>query len=681
MPFDEHDHIANDAPGAPHRDADPPRAAADAAPSYLRRLTHTPLRDLLRLRATGRLDTDSALDASGLPESTRTLIKRVVKKTRLWPLERADVAHELIAHFRDAAPPESLETLASPKSPESSESPESHVIAAERAFGDPRAAARLIARAKRRNRPLPVRFALRAIKWGGAAALLLACVYAYFVVRFYGDQPTITRDYFSELYPETDRPEHERAAPLYQLAANTLRTEQTLRPERVIQDAAWLAEASAFFDEHCDVLNAVYEASSRPVLGYTPKRRAADGTPIPLIDVYHTHLNDIRHCGRALRTDAHVAAAESDGPRLVRALRAMPALARHARESPALIADLVSLAILTMWANEAADFLARTPSLFTDDDLLALGALARDNRDIANVRLEFERLQIHDYAQRVYTDDGKGDGRATGVGLATLPTYVGSTLDDEYLSRPTVIAALVAPAVAAFLPSRRALLEKADAFFDAIVEEERRPLWERDYARYLDLESMLDSNTIGAKRYFLLDILLPSLWQASTHGPLLRQRLDALEVSLAIERFRRDHNRWPESLDELAPAYISAAPLDQFDGEPLRYRVVDGEPVLYSVGFDRVDDGGAPFTLKGKTIPGAAGSRWEPPERVRELLANPHAPGASRYGLNADWVLFSPALARLMHEQRMNPPDPEREFEAMYEWDESGANEPDAQID
>jgi len=50
--------------------------------------------------------------------------------------------------------------------------------------------------------------------------------------------------------------------------------------------------------------------------------------------------------------------------------------------------------------------------------------------------------------------------------------------------------------------------------------------------------------------------------------------------------------RWPESLDELVPAYIDAVPLDPFDEKPLRYKVEADRIVVYSIGENEVDDGG-----------------------------------------------------------------------------------------
>jgi len=67
---------------------------------------------------------------------------------------------------------------------------------------------------------------------------------------------------------------------------------------------------------------------------------------------------------------------------------------------------------------------------------------------------------------------------------------------------------------------------------------------------------------------------------------------DAADAALAIEQFRRKHDRLPETLDELVPEFLDAVPIDPFDGKPLRYVVREDAYVIYSIGRDRADDGG-----------------------------------------------------------------------------------------
>lgn len=71
------------------------------------------------------------------------------------------------------------------------------------------------------------------------------------------------------------------------------------------------------------------------------------------------------------------------------------------------------------------------------------------------------------------------------------------------------------------------------------------------------------------------------------------------EVGLALEAHRRREGEYPDRLDDLVPTDLERLPTDPFspDNAPLRY----GGPkprgegrVVYSLGPDRVDQGGAP---------------------------------------------------------------------------------------
>jgi hypothetical protein len=64
-------------------------------------------------------------------------------------------------------------------------------------------------------------------------------------------------------------------------------------------------------------------------------------------------------------------------------------------------------------------------------------------------------------------------------------------------------------------------------------------------------------------------------------------------VALALERYRRDNGRWPQELKALVPAYLPTVPRDAFDGKDVRYRTLPDGVLVYSVGPDGEDNGGA----------------------------------------------------------------------------------------
>ena len=69
--------------------------------------------------------------------------------------------------------------------------------------------------------------------------------------------------------------------------------------------------------------------------------------------------------------------------------------------------------------------------------------------------------------------------------------------------------------------------------------------------------------------------------------------VDLARTAIALERWRLVHGEFPESLDALVPQLIAKVPHDVVGGQPLQYRrQADGLFVLYSVGWNKTDDGG-----------------------------------------------------------------------------------------
>lgn len=103
---------------------------------------------------------------------------------------------------------------------------------------------------------------------------------------------------------------------------------------------------------------------------------------------------------------------------------------------------------------------------------------------------------------------------------------------------------------------------------------------------------------IGAeeKEINFLQLPLLSVWvsERSVHQALHCQTvLNLMRTGLQLERFKRDHGHYPRGLNELVPHYLAKQPVDVMTGDPLIYRIKnDGSPLVYSVGANRIDDGG-----------------------------------------------------------------------------------------
>jgi hypothetical protein len=80
----------------------------------------------------------------------------------------------------------------------------------------------------------------------------------------------------------------------------------------------------------------------------------------------------------------------------------------------------------------------------------------------------------------------------------------------------------------------------------------------------------------------------------SAVGIANRLALDRASIAvLAIERYRKRHEgRLPATLADLAPDLLPSVPVDPYTGKALVYKTLPASYTVYSLGWDRVDDGG-----------------------------------------------------------------------------------------
>ncbi len=79
------------------------------------------------------------------------------------------------------------------------------------------------------------------------------------------------------------------------------------------------------------------------------------------------------------------------------------------------------------------------------------------------------------------------------------------------------------------------------------------------------------------------------LWASWT---VVQAKQQVLLASLARQSWHADRGGYPATLDELVPEYLATVPTDPFGDRPLTYRRTADGYQLYSLGPNRVDDGG-----------------------------------------------------------------------------------------
>jgi hypothetical protein len=68
--------------------------------------------------------------------------------------------------------------------------------------------------------------------------------------------------------------------------------------------------------------------------------------------------------------------------------------------------------------------------------------------------------------------------------------------------------------------------------------------------------------------------------------------LAGTQCLIAVRKYILSHNKIPADLaTAVSETELKTVPLDPFDGKPMRYKVVDEKPIVYSIGPDQKDDG------------------------------------------------------------------------------------------
>jgi hypothetical protein len=136
------------------------------------------------------------------------------------------------------------------------------------------------------------------------------------------------------------------------------------------------------------------------------------------------------------------------------------------------------------------------------------------------------------------------------------------------------------------------------AAYGDMIQEAQKPYWQGETKKVfrkwqLSGKGLLLSMFNRPIPRIMLSMLLPTLEQTFSRATRHSADLRATAVVCALMGYARVHGGPPERLDQLVPDFLSAVPLDPFDGKPLRYRREGDGWVVWSVGSDMKDDNAA----------------------------------------------------------------------------------------
>ncbi len=307
------------------------------------------------------------------------------------------------------------------------------------------------------------------------------------------------------------------------------------------------------------------------------------------------HLNKARDVAALLQYDGYIAAIDGNPNRGLLSARATLGVARSIGDEPFLISQLVRIACATVAAQTAMQVFAwGQPSEWLAE--LQAELLAEADVPWFQIGIRGERGML----DRVFR--GLADG--------TIPAENWFAYANIQNPGPEHYAAF--RAYRALIPGDHA---KALEITSAFVEASKLPHHEQLAA----LKAVsIPPGPPEEIRYVVTRMMVPASEKVAEAGLRCRANLLAAATCIACERFRLKHNRWPRDLAELVPEFLSAVPMNPFDGKPITYRVFADRVAAYCFCVNspmRADD--LPEDFREPNTPGIGlGFRvWNPEAR------------------------------------------------------------------
>ncbi len=319
----------------------------------------------------------------------------------------------------------------------------------------------------------------------------------------------------------------------------------------------YLASARRFIEHSPDALTEMHEAARMERAWFDWKWKSP---------YFHTQLPELSQTGRAsgiLLLDSLLGVEDGNQDRAVRSLVDSLRVCR-AFDSP--WQNVMGVGLRTKYLNNSIDQAGRVVSGFT----LNSGEIERIKQELRH----FSRYRSP--SESILVD------RAVHIDSLALPEYQEMIygINQSVRSRAVdwhQLSAARALDAARSLERFRQVLDESDCSeseMPARIDE-----WERQNSSIPDYCVMT--------RYWVPAFGLNLRRQHAAIG-----RARAALAAFAAEEYRLVNNDWPDNLDMLVPDFLDAAPLDPFDGRPIRYEVIAEGIKTWSIGEDRTDEGG-----------------------------------------------------------------------------------------
>lgn len=584
---------------------------------------------LLRIRRwwLGEPDgSDRVIAATDLPAELKTCVGKVVKQTRLWRNEQIAIAHELCDHFADGL--------------DADQSAEQLI----EEFGSHSTAAKLMRRGKIRCRPL--HWQVWHYGWIGTVCLLVVLTFSWSIMvwRFLSSSTSVTSDLVAQVddHNRAIRVD-QRAWPLYRqglirlsvfssgsngdYSHNELRSAMGEGPSHQLWPEA--RRLLATFNESIELF---IQAAQKPKLGFINRDPDNEAwTQWQSQSQWNTYNSADKSEGfvwlaqtmdltltisSVLKGAIHLAIEDEQRDRAAILAIALLGMAEHIRQDLEFYdMDQMTIDDLSTSLGTIRTLVLHHPELLSDSDLNRLRTKVENafgGEPIA-YRSKHHQKWYGEFFQYIYSDDGSGSGRITSEGLGRLlsqhpkgwsksgiinyaeAVHIPRWPADGTSWSDNMLSLTVSSAAAMAIADRKTMLKKANQLhrlrIEMIADIDTLPVdsaYVKEWTRIGEHEPVRFLPLTTGYPYVVDQVIETSPARKQVAVNIER---DATALTISLEQYRRREGKWPQTLTELDAERL---PIDRFstDNSPLIYRVVDGQPILYSVGPNHVDDNG-----------------------------------------------------------------------------------------
>lgn len=447
-------------------------------------------------------------------------------------------------------------------------------------------------------------------KWFLAVIGLLLALFILKFVLFLTAKPKITVDYVAE-YNRTSLPQNyapeENAAPHYQKAFDVF-IEPTYEIQRIycFLNLHFLSFRSSWSTDLADTEKVLLEewlnsntlafeyfeeASNKSY--YWIERKSKDNS---IIGITFPELGSFRELSRALIWDAKFkvmptsprqGGKEEFHPAFKNILACYKAGKHKCRPNLLVSEQRSGLGIKRNALMDTFIILDKTKVPSEDLKFLQDSLQQEIDNDTYTPNWETEKYFLYDDVQKFFVYNDKGTGRLAWNNVINNfhdpNIWLYNWLERLIAKRLSLITGL---AVCLMGPTRNEVVKQIDELFALCELLKTKTPWE---IHNYDNDYFKKIKTLSKK----------NLWFGLNPEKLFyyyhetKAQTQALITVLAILRFKNDHNRLPENLEELvSEGYIQSLPMDPYSDGSLVYKITEDNFILYSIGKDFIDNGG-----------------------------------------------------------------------------------------